>query len=184
MDDPKTLDDLALMARVKDGELRLLGELFDRHHQALFRFFVRLTGNRTLAEDAVQDTFHRILRYRHSFRGDGSFKAWLYQLGRNVVYDLTRGYQAPLEADEDRREAPEPGPAERLEGEDRQAQVRAALGRLPPQHREVLVLSRYQELPYQDIARVLDCTVGAVKLRVHRAVRALREELMEVATDA
>lgn len=174
--DSGTPTDARLMLRVQGGELALMGVLFERHHQRMFNFFLRLTGNRQVAEDLVQECFLRMLRFRDTFRADGSYTAWMYQIGRNLSADHFRRHSRELLC-EDERElddvSPEPLPLEELESSERVALVRRALMELPPDKREVLVLSRFELLKYEEIARLLDCTVGAIKVRVHRAVKEL-----------
>jgi RNA polymerase sigma factor (sigma-70 family) len=81
------LSDNSIMLKVKNGDLDKLGLLFERHHRALFGFVFHMTGQRELSEDMVQNVFYRILKYRHTFRGDGEFKTWMYHMARNVIND-------------------------------------------------------------------------------------------------
>lgn len=174
---PGTDADTALMLAVAAGATEALGVLFERHHRRLFQHFDRLLGDRHAAEDLVQETFSRILRYRHTFRGDAPFVGWLFQLARNVVHDHWKSsgrrarHELAVEVD-----APtgEPGPLSNLAQDEELRHLRQALAALPPETRELLVLARFQSLPYDEIARQLGCTVGAVKVRVHRALRSLR----------
>jgi len=76
-----------LMQAVRAGDVSKLGVLFDRHHRALFDFFVRMTSNRGTAEDLVQDVFFRILKYRATFRAESRFKAWMFHIARNARID-------------------------------------------------------------------------------------------------
>src|SRR5690348_11086601 len=75
------------MQEVREGDVGKLETLFDRHHRALFHYFLHLTSNRALSEDLVQDVFFRILKYRHTYQPETSFRAWLFQIGRNVHMD-------------------------------------------------------------------------------------------------
>ncbi|MEO7597318.1 MAG: sigma factor, partial [Opitutus sp.] len=79
-----------LMLAVRDGELDALGELFERHHGPLFGFLAKLIGQRTAAEDITQIVFQRMLKYRHTYRDDGSFTAWMYHLARRCAADHFR----------------------------------------------------------------------------------------------
>jgi len=169
--------DTELMGAVRDGDLVQLGVLFERHHVGLFNFFLRLTGSRQLSEDLVQEAFIRILKYRKSFRAPGEFRPWLYQLARNAVAahfrKHGRDHLPPGEPEE--RVCDSPLALDELQRAENARLLRAALLRLPFERREVLLLSRFGELRYDQIAELLGCSVGAVKLRVHRAVRQLRE---------
>src|SRR5215471_3566079 len=83
-----------LMKAVRNGEVAKLGLLFDRHHRALFDFFARMTGNRIVAEDLVQDVFFRILKYRATFREESRFKAWMFHIARNARIDHFKKHSA------------------------------------------------------------------------------------------
>ena len=173
-------DDL-LMRQVRGGEASRLGVLFERYQLALYGFYVRLTGDRPASEDLVQEVFFRMLKYRHTYRDDSQFTTWMYHIARNVQADWFRKRRLEVGvADEEWNRMPgreQPG----MEARQEAALVRQALARLPEDKREVLVLSRFQDLKYDQIAELLDCEVGAVKVRVHRALRALREIYGELA---
>ncbi len=168
--------DSELMLRVRGGDLYALGLLFVRYQAKVHAWCFRLTDDRHTADDLVQDTFLRILRYRHAFSGDAAFSTWLYRIARNVCLDHLANLRRNSDAQEQLhgRAAAETGPAAAYE-DGRLAILDAALMRLPIEKREVLVLSRYHDLRYEDIAQVCNCSVGAVKARVHRAIRHLRD---------
>ena len=75
------------MLAVRTGDAGQLGRLFERHHVTLFEFLYRTTGDRTGAEDLVQDVFVRILKYRHTYRDGSSFVTWMYRIARNARAD-------------------------------------------------------------------------------------------------
>ncbi len=167
------------MLAVRDGELDALGELFERHHQPLFGFLVKLTGDYSAAEDIAQVVFQRMLKYRHTYRDDGSFTAWMYHLARRCAADhFRRANAAPRATDptdlnshaDDRPQADQSATAR-----DDQALLRTALARLEHDDREVLLLSRFQELSFAEISVILGCSVGAAKVRAHRALCELRD---------
>ena len=170
------------MTAVRSGDLAKLGVLFERYHLPLFDFLARVTGDRTAAEDLVQDIFVRILKYRATFRDDGRFETWLYRIARNARADYFRTRPPVDTLDEETfdRPAPGPGPALRLEVDRERTRLRRALMLLREDKRELLVLARYQDMKYDQIAEVLGIEVGAVKVRVHRAVRELREIFLQL----
>src|SRR5947209_15294641 len=86
------LPDEELMSQVRNGVGEMLGVLFDRYQKPLFNFYYRLTGNRTLSEDLVQEVFFRILKYRQSYRSGTPFRAWIYQIARNARIDHFRKF--------------------------------------------------------------------------------------------
>lgn len=173
------------MLDVRDGELDALGELFERYHGPLYGFLLKLTGNRLVAEDITQTVFQRMLKYRHTYRDEGSFTAWMYHLARRCSADHFRRTNVapqptdPVALQECIDESPHAGV--RASVSDDHAALHAALARLDHKDREVLLLSRFQELSFAEISGILDCSVGAAKVRAHRALRALREMFFEVA---
>ena len=167
------------MIAVRTGEIRQLGELFERYHRPLYAFFVHLTNQPSISEDLVQIVFYRILKYRHTYRDEGKFSAWIYHLARKVAADHFRKHAStPASADpSDLIDHPDSGPqpSEQAATAEDVTLLRTALARLPLDQREVLVLSRFQQLDHKEIARLLDCSVGAIKVRAHRALKDLRE---------
>ena len=169
------VEDEQIMQEVRAGNVGKLETLFDRHHRALFRYFVRVTSDRAWSEDLVQEVFFRILKYRHTYQAETSFRAWMYQVGRNVWIDQAAKRKGEVALPEDAGEiGSADAPADRqVQARQETALLRRALAALPPEKREVLVMSRYQELKYDEIASVLKCEVGTVKVRVYRALREL-----------
>src|SRR5205085_3568395 len=167
-----SLPDEDLMLQVREGVGEMLGVLFDRYQSPLFNFYCRLTGDRTASEDLVQDVFFRILKYRQSYRPGTPFRAWMYQIARNARQDYHRKH--PLSLPFEPEMSPAIAAADIADSEQQAALLHKALLMLPEEKREVLLLSRFQELKYEEIARLLDCEVGTVKVRIHRALRELR----------
>jgi len=170
------------MLRVKEGQSALLGVLFERHHRALFNFFAKLTGRREIAEDLVQEVFLRMLKYRHNYGADGHYLAWMYQIARRVHFDYLRKirHEAYGEKDDDplidtRLVSKLPVADQILAKREEAELVRKALSRLPAEKRELLILARYQDLKYEEIARILECEIGTVKTRVFRALHDLAQ---------
>jgi RNA polymerase sigma-70 factor (ECF subfamily) len=169
------VEDEQIMQEVRAGNVGKLETLFDRHHRALFRYFVRLTSDHAWSEDLVQEVFFRILKYRHTWQAETTFRAWMYQVGRNVWIDQAGKHKGEVALGADAGEiGSREAPADRqVQARQETALLRRALAALPPEKREVLVMSRYQELKYDEIASVLKCEVGTVKVRVYRALREL-----------
>lgn len=175
---PNALSDEELMLDVRNGVGEMLSVLFQRYQTPLFNFFLRLTGDRAASEDLVQELFYRVLKYRESYRPGTPFRSWVYQIARNVRVDWAKKRRPEQELE------PEMGPTvipmDRVEQQQETELLRRALLKLSDEKREVLVLSRFQELKYDEIARALDCEVGTVKVRVHRALQDLREIFKEL----
>ena len=176
------------MAEVRGGDLRTLAVLFERHHRPVYNYFVQMTGNRDLSEDLLQEVFFRILRYRHSYDESRPFAAWMYQIARNVKLEGARRRRSELQLISPTREgetpepvAPEPDAEQTFQQQQQVRLLRRALARLADEKREVLILSRFQNMRYEEIADVLGCEVGTVKVRVFRAVRELGQIYLELA---
>lgn len=168
-----TISDEELMLQVREGIGEMLGVLFERYQQPLFSFFVRLTGDRALSEDLVQDVFYRILRYRRTYKPGSAFRTWMYQVARNARRDsFDRRRETSLE---EQMIQPAVLPRDTVADEQENLLLRRALLQLPEEKREVLLLSRFQELSYEEIGNLLGCDAGAVKVRVFRALQALRQ---------
>jgi len=168
------VQDEQVMQQVRSGDLGKLAVLFDRHYRALFGYFMHQTANRAASEDLVQETFFRILKYRHTYRQEMSFRAWMYQVGRNVYMDQAARHKPEVELPVDAPLSSPETPADRqIQNRQETALLHRALASLPKEKREVLVMSRFLDLKYEEIAAVLECEVGAVKVRVYRALREL-----------
>lgn len=171
---PVRSTDEELMQLVREGRTEMLAILFERHHVRLYNFFLRLTGHRARSEDFTQEVFCRILSYRHTYDPGKPFSTWMYQIGRNLYRTQFRspGLTAPLE--EDAGQAPDPSPLEEVCRRELAGRLTRAMARLSVRKRELLVLSRFQNLKYAEIAAILDCSVEAVKTGIHRAIGDLR----------
>lgn len=169
------------MRQVRGGRTAALATLFERHHARLYRYCLRMTGNRAAAEDLVQDVFMKMLKYKATFKDDSEFVPWMFGIGRNACLAHLRRTAADRLTDADvdnAARADEAAEDARHDGQDEL--VRRALQRLPPDRREVLVLSRFEYKTYDEIATVLECSVGAVKVRAHRAMKQLREIYLDM----
>jgi RNA polymerase sigma-70 factor (ECF subfamily) len=172
------MSDEELMSQVRSGVGEMLGLLFERYQTPLFNFYLKLTGDRSVSEDLVQDVFFRILKYRQSYRVETPFRAWMYQIARNARLDYLRRRRP--ETSWEPEMSPAVAPTDTAQQSQEALLLHRALMRMPEEKREVLVLSRFQDLKYEEIARLLDCETGTVKTRVHRALQELREIFLEL----
>jgi RNA polymerase sigma factor (sigma-70 family) len=180
----EALSDNALMVKVKDGDLDKLGLLFERYKRPLYGFFYGLNREPELSEDLVQNTFLRIMKYRHLFRGEsagrtdgGDFRAWMFHIARNVNYDHHR--KNKVKASEDlehwqHRIGHDENQSSEIQQREEQTMLLQALDRLPADKREILLLSKFEEKKYSEIGIVLGCSEGAVKVKVFRALQELK----------
>jgi RNA polymerase sigma-70 factor (ECF subfamily) len=167
-----------LVRRYLAGDGDAFAALVRRHEARVFNLCLRVLGDREDAADAAQETFLAALRKLQQFRGDAAFSTWLHRVAVNACYDVLRKQRRqpllhlavePGDAD------PEPGPpvpdhADEVVGT---RDAAAALARVPSEFRVALVLADVQDLPYDEIAAILDVPVGTVKSRVHRGRIAL-----------
>lgn len=174
------------MLKVKNGDLDKLGLLFERYHRALFGFLFHMTGQRELSEDMVQNVFYRVLKYKHTFRGDGEFKTWMYHMARNVINDNGRSIKRTVKHQELTEYSMENigggfAADDSIHKKQELATLRNAMANLSEENREILILSKFQELKYNEIAQIMDITEGAVKVRVHRAIGQLKNMYLQIA---
>ncbi len=168
-----------LMAAVRAGETSAFSELYERHGRALLSFLARLTGDRPLAEDLLQETFIRVWRARDTYQGEGQFRAWLFTIARRLVIDWRRTRRI------DRVDEPAAlettlapaSPQAGAEARELVGRLERALRQLPEGQREVLLLSRQSGLSAEQVAQVTGSTPGAVRVSLHRALRRLSELL-------
>jgi len=175
------LTDSSLMKLVQAGDSSQLAVLFERYHAGLFRYLMQLSRNRALSEDLTQEVFFRVLKYAGTYDPDLPFSVWLYRMGRNAFYDTLRARSAePMSAEMFQIRSRDPMPEELFTRKEERMLLEEALQNLSEEKREVLVLSRFHDLRYQDIAKIMKCEVGTVKVRVYRALRELREKFCEL----
>jgi RNA polymerase sigma-70 factor (ECF subfamily) len=161
------------MAAVQGGDTSALGELFQRHHAALYRYFQRMCGKAAVSEDLTQEVFLRLLRRRDTWQRDARFTSWMYRIAHNAFIDQTRKQKWETGMPENMDIA---GPAGRpLEAAEEHALLHRALMAMPADKRELLVLSRFQGLKYEQIGELLGVETNTVKVRVFRALGQLRE---------
>jgi RNA polymerase sigma factor (sigma-70 family) len=172
--------DEELMRRVREGDVDKLGVLFERHYPRLFSLCYRLTRRPDVADDLAQDTMLRVLRSAKTFRGESSFTTWLYRLAYSACQDHWRRTRRDEHTTDLSEAGDVRGEHDGSETDERHVLLEQAMERLAPDRRTVLVLSRYHDLAYDDIARVLDCTPAAARVRAHRALNELREIYREL----
>ena len=171
-------DERALIERFLGGDDKAFETLMDRHYERIDRLALRLVGDGVAAAEIAQEAFVRAYRALPRFRRDASIYSWLYRITVNLcLTHLRRRTQPVVPLDAAAPASAGADPVSRLEAEQRQALVRDAVDALPPHYRIVIVLSSVEELPYQEIAGLLEIPVGTVKSRINSAKRLLRERL-------
>jgi RNA polymerase sigma factor (sigma-70 family) len=176
------MTDEMIMEAVKSGDLQQASLLFDRYHKRIYNFLARMTMDRTVAEDLTQNVFVRMIKYRNSYREGARFQSWIYQVARNIFSDHYQEMKNRKRGFID---------VEKLEGimadsdetqmmDEREELLHRSLARLEPEQRELLVLTRFQHLKYEEVAAIMNTTVANIKVRVHRAIGKLREYYFEM----
>jgi RNA polymerase sigma-70 factor, ECF subfamily len=171
-------DDRVLMGQAGGGSEDAFCRLVDRHRRSLLNYFARM-GACNHSEDLAQETFVRLWKYRKKYKPTAKFTTFLFVLARHAWLDhVRRQARFRLFADRYREQMPatSDGGMGRMR---RQIDVQAALDRLTPKLREVLVLAVHQGLAYEEIAEVLRIPVGTVKSRVFNALSAIKETFHE-----
>ena len=178
-----TDSDEELVRRYLKGDGDAFSLLVKRHETRVYNVCLRILGNREDARDATQEAFLTAIRKLSQFRGDAAFTTWLHRVAVNTCYDALRKRKRQpmlhLVADDDRQGEAEPGPPEPDPADALAAgmDVARALSKVPEDYRIALVLADVRDLPYEEIARVLDVPLGTVKSRVHRGRIALARAL-------
>lgn len=177
--------DGALVRRFLQGDASAFGTLVERHEARVYNLCLRILGDRDDARDATQETFVAAIRKLAQFRGDAAFTTWLHRVTVNTCYDeLRRRKRRPMlhvTAPDDPDRPHEPGPpiADHADEVAGTLDVAAALATVPEEFRVALVLADVQDLPYEEIGRILDVPLGTVKSRVHRGRIALARALAD-----
>jgi RNA polymerase sigma-70 factor (ECF subfamily) len=148
----------------RQGEPWALEQLYHAHQPQVYALCFRLLQRAHDAEDAVQATFVRAFRALPRFRGQSSVRTWLYRIATNEALSMLRRRREGAAWQEEQH-----GAADGTGGVVERLAVRAALGRLTPEHRAILVLRLWEELSYEEIATVLGISLPAVKMRLNRA---------------
>jgi RNA polymerase sigma-70 factor (ECF subfamily) len=172
-------DRLSVQAALR-GDQNAFADLVTRYQTAVYNMAYRMLGDATEAEDAAQEVFVRAWNQLHTFQLDRRFSTWLLSIASHYAIDLLRRRrpQAPLDDVALYVESNEPQPDEvALQGEQTEI-VKRMLDKLPEKYRSVTVLRYYNDLSYDEIARITGLTESAVKTQLHRARRMLAEQIL------
>jgi len=179
---PEKTDDV-LIKQFQDGDVKAFNELVRRYQERVYWIARRLVGDHSDADDVAQEVFIKTYDSLKGFRSESSFYTWIYRvtvnaalnlLRRNKVRDFVRFDElvAPLLSDEAR-------PDEHLESKEQKQLIDEAIARLPVKQRTVFVLRYYENLPYEEIAKLLKRSVGGMKANYFQAVQKVSRYLKE-----
>lgn len=187
---PQAAEEAALVAELKARSEDAFAYVLGRYQNPIYSLVVHILGSDSDAADVLQNVFIKVFRGIHQFHGQSTLKTWLYRIAVREALNFRRGwfrrhFHEPFSLDEDSGgpaaslvEAPGGNtPYEALERSERQQFLESALKALPRSYRAVLVLREIEELPYDEIAGVLDIPEGTVKSRLMRGRELLRRRL-------
>ncbi len=182
--------DAEFMLRVKAGDEGSFADLLSRYRNPVVSFLYRMVQNTAIAEELAQDVFLRVYRARASYEPSAKFTTWLYRIATNVALNHIRdGHMARQMAAIDDPEndvgrelrAPDANIEEQMVAQSLGREIRQAVLALPGKQRAAVLLHKYEELDYKQIAAALKCSESAVKSLLFRAYETLRERLSHLA---
>jgi len=191
MTNPQSDD--VLMAKIGRSDMKAFRELFERHGGHVLGYAQKYVSSREKAEDITQDVWMKVIRLAPSYNGEGHFVAWIYTITRNMCLNELRGERRLVVSDTivddaESAQAIELPPAQTLEDEilskENWAELKGCIDSLPETQRVALLMYAVEDLSYDDIARELETTVGAVKSLIFRARGHIAKQVKNVAPAA
>lgn len=176
------LSDEQIMNKVAGGEIQQSGVLYERYHVLMYNYFLRTTYDQSLSQDLTQQVFIKLIKYCNTYNDSNSFKSWLYRVATNVRNDHYRKEKSLKNRNENysSRQADVTNPLESMAKSECEQQLHRAISRLPEDQRQVIWLTRFEKMKYAEVAKVMDTTESAIKVKVHRAIKRLRIEYMQL----
>ena len=187
-----TLDfDAELMLRVKEGDGASFGVLLEKHRTPVVNFLYRMVQNHAVAEELAQEVFLRVYRSRGTYEPTARFTTWMFRIATHLALNALRdGKNDRLQErlDDDSGELPvkqvfdrRPSVEQSMVYEVKMDEVRRAISVLPEKQRAAVLMHKYEEMEYSQIAKVLSCSESAVKSLLFRAYETLRARLAHMA---
>ena len=183
------MQDAELIRRAANGDEQAFEQILSQHEKSVYNLCLRMTGNPDDAMDLSQEVFLRVWRNLRGYQFDAAFSTWLFRIASNACIDFLRSKRRRQDVsltvedaesgEETERNLPDPAPMpeEVLLDREQKRQVLAAMQELPPDYREILQLRVVENLPYEQIAEILNVKLGTVKSRLARARDQLRKNL-------
>ncbi|MDD4954926.1 MAG: sigma-70 family RNA polymerase sigma factor [Candidatus Omnitrophica bacterium] len=178
-----------IMMQYKAGDITALEEIFQRYKKPILNYAFKLLSSFADAEDVVSEVFYILTLRRNAYEPVAKFSTWIYTIAHNVAIDRIRRrkkvfffWQKKDKSSGSYEELDVPDtrfmPDSEAEKNDVAAYVKKAIDKLPFEFKEAIVLKQYHNLSYEEIANILNCSLGKVKIRIFRAKEALRRELL------
>lgn len=183
------LSDEELIHRFQDGDIYAFDAIVNRYKDQLLNFAYRFLNNPEEAEDVVQETFLRIFRNKHAYREIAKFSTWVYTIAGNLAKTELRKrkrrkylYLSDMGYDDKEYEIVDPNANTEKEVESlfQEKIIQKAIDELPPRFRQVILLVEIQELPYEEVSKIMRVPLGTVKSRVNRARLKLQAKLSDI----
>jgi RNA polymerase sigma-70 factor (ECF subfamily) len=188
--------DEGLMLRYQKGDVRAFEVLLGRHRRPIFNFILRYVGERSHAEDLMQETFLRVIKGADAYQRQAKFTTWLYTIARNLCVDAARrgkhrkaaSLDTPMDAEAKDGATlldvvPDKGAGtdRKVQSKELHGRLQLAIAKLSEDQREVFLMREFLDMPFKEIADVVGCPENTVKSRMRYALEKLREELEEYA---
>lgn len=174
------MTDEQLMSLVKAGQLDYLNELFGRYSKRLYNYFLKSTLDRADSDDLTQDLFVRVMKYRKSYKEGSTFQFWIFQIARNMLKDHFRKMKIHRDQFNPVEVMPEGVEEDDASTIEREKKLHLAMKSLTDEKRELLVLSKFQGMKYEQIAAMRKTSVSNIKVQVHRTIKELKEVYFEI----
>ncbi len=177
------------MLEFQKGNKSSFEKLMERNYKRVFNLIYRFVASREIAEDLTQEVFIKVYRCASSYRPQAKFQTWLYQIAKNIsLNELRRHTKKDVSLDETfetedgqlKREIADTNaltPSQEIIQQETVEEIQAAIQSLPENQRMAVILRRYENLSYEDIAKTMNCSLEAVKSLLNRAKESLKEKL-------
>ena len=172
------MTDEQIMVQVRDRDIQKLAVLFDRYQIRLYNYFLKMTNDRMLSEDLVQNVFERVLKHKKTYRMNYPFGGWIFRIAKNCLADHYR--KMKIKTSDIDISSPSWETADTSNQEPLYSELETALNALKPEFKEVLILTRFQDLKYKEVGNILGISENGIKARVHRALKQLRKEYLQI----
>ena len=183
--------DTELMLRVREGDGASFGVLLDKHRSSVVHFLFRMVQNHAVAEELAQEVFLRVYRSRGTYEPTAKFTTWLFRIATHLALNSLRdgkNERSQERLDDDSNDLParqvsdkRPSVEQSMLHQARLDEIRQAIHELPEKQRAAVLMHKYEEMEYSQIAIVLSCSESAVKSLLFRAYEALRARLAHMA---
>ena len=170
-------DDQQLIQRFLEGEASAFTVLVNKYRKPVYQIAYRMTRNHQEADDLTQDTFVKAYQGLTKFRGDASFKTWLYRIATNLSINAKKSGRLRKdsgEAPDETSQIEEHHFVDDMMAQERKKKLYRAIETLPPRQRQALVLKSLQDMTCQEVAEIMRCSIGTVKANVFNAIKKLK----------